>query len=324
MRFSNRCLFYIPTQLVALELESCNINSEWLNEMLDKEKRNETGDGNGKDKTKSNNSLLFFFPNLKFLRVSNCKFLGESLQKLIRACPNLAHLNMTTTKWSYQLRLPSTLLSLIWNANEGDVSLDECKELWEVCITIYDTELLEVLQRMTYLRQITIGVPLLRDLDNLLEEIEPLNFSQIRNVHADPHKKDEHHIRTEVEKLWMTTITSHKYNTVTNTIVTNTGGNSDNVDGTPKLELDVVGLDEEESLALFNSGSHVESTDLLRIVCYNLSELLMSKFIGDKVIFTKERLSNPYLRFHLAQLNQQFVKELVGTTHVFLVTFPFF
>ena len=78
--------------------------------------------------------------------------------------------------------------------------------------------------------------------------------------------------------------------------------------------------DEDEANAGING-------DTLRIVCY--SELIQKQwftkqFTGDNVMFDGQRNVNPWIETEFKKLNPIFVQEMKGTTHMFLLSFPFF
>ena len=79
--------------------------------------------------------------------------------------------------------------------------------------------------------------------------------------------------------------------------------------------------DEDESTVGINND------DTLRIVCYSeliKKEWFTKQFTGDNVMFDGQRNVNPWIETEFKKLNPIFVQEMKRTTHMFLLSFPFF
>eukprot|EP00484_Ammonia_sp_Unknown_P019890 CAMPEP_0197026464 /NCGR_PEP_ID=MMETSP1384-20130603/6542_1 /TAXON_ID=29189 /ORGANISM="Ammonia sp." /LENGTH=669 /DNA_ID=CAMNT_0042455129 /DNA_START=27 /DNA_END=2036 /DNA_ORIENTATION=+ len=312
-----QCSLHIPPQIIALEFTSCSFNAHCF---------------------VPNTGIL---PNIKFLQINNCRFKNYSFQRLLSMCPNVVHLSITTSSWDDTINLPSNLLSITWRHNEGEFSVARCEKVWEVAVTIYDTEIIEQLQTVTSLRQLVIATPMFKGMD-FLDEIEtPWSFmSQQSTPYFDaksPSVRSISHLSLSpnLPALSHRLSSGLRLNSPTMSALNLNHHNSNNTKSPLASSWSSLQqLGREQSSGNFSSSLDSDDeeddgvySDKLRIVCFQdliQKEWFTQHFCGDHIEFHGQRILNPILQSELNKLNSIFVQEMQQTTHMFLLSFPFF
>ena len=307
------CSLHIPNHIVALEFTSCSFNSPSCFVHRD--------------------SVL---SNIKFLQICNCRFSNQSFQKLLSLCPNVVHLSVTTSSWDNAVTLPSSLLSIIWKHNDGDFMLLHCKQLWEVSLTIYDSEMIRQLEPITSLRQLVIATPLFKEMNFLKEMDKPWLFTSHQNTPTLSCRSPS--IRSISQSPKVPGLNHRLHANSPSIRSLNRGSNLNGCD------LELLSLcNAQRSLSNQSLSSRMSTVSLdsddddedaesvcdgtLRIVCFEElidKEWFTKHFVGDHIIFDGDKVINPVMQSEFNKLNPIFVREMQHTTHMFLQSFPFF
>eukprot|EP00483_Globobulimina_turgida_P010552 UN10573 len=175
---------------------------------------------------------------------------------------------------------------------------------------------------MSSLKQLVVATPLFKEIDECLDQIESNKPWLFQSTVTTPYYNAQSPSFTSISHLSLSPNApniSPRFNSLT--LSPSSSLKKEKSISTLSLDSD----DEQNDIDDMEQKEY--DTDTLRIVISGElmnKDLLKNQFVGDHIKFVDQRIINPTIQTEFEKLNPIFVREMTHTTHMFLISFPFF